>query len=391
MPPRFSRDLPDHASAIKRELVDARAVCEGLGLLDGRGSFQRQATGLTVRCPKHGGVSCSVTRGPDGTVRVRCFGCDFSGDVLHLIAAARGFDIERDFRAVLLEGARLAGLWSVVNDLEQRQVPLREGRGRAPNPPPPKPTPPPDPKPLDADTFDRLATALLEACPLDAQADVCTYLDERKMLDIARAAGWGALPEVAGQGPVLERLVEMFGAEVLEESGLARRRGDRLAFVWDGNRLVIPWRAPGVSGAVQTLQRRLVRPPKEREQKYVFPRSRRPVHPYIEACDFEDMSENAAIAIVEGAVDAVALRWLARGEGRDVVVMGIPGVKNWRSDWAAYGKGRTVYLALDADRAGNDAVEAIRRDLWEAAAIKRWRPKTGKDWADHLADVRTAA
>jgi hypothetical protein len=75
---------------------------------------QRQAAGLTVRCPKHGGVSCSVTRGQDGTVRVRCFGCGFSGDALTLIAEVHGLDPGRNFREVLRTAAELARRWDLV-------------------------------------------------------------------------------------------------------------------------------------------------------------------------------------------------------------------------------------------------------------------------------------
>lgn len=97
--------------AIRRQLVDVRALCAALGLLEGYrpGRVHR---GLLVRCPAHREQtpSCSVTLGPDGTVRVRCFGCDFSGDALTLIAAVHGLDVRADFPAVLGEAARLAGV-----------------------------------------------------------------------------------------------------------------------------------------------------------------------------------------------------------------------------------------------------------------------------------------
>jgi hypothetical protein len=63
---------------LRRELSDPPALCAALGLGVHPRDRIRQSKGLTVRCPRHGGVSCSVTRAPDGTVRVKCFGCDFA-------------------------------------------------------------------------------------------------------------------------------------------------------------------------------------------------------------------------------------------------------------------------------------------------------------------------
>lgn len=94
---------------IKRALANPRDVCAALGLID---HAKRNARGLIVRCPAHNErtPSCSVTQGPDGTIRVRCFGCGFSGDVFHLIAAVDGLDPHRDFKRVLERAVRLAGI-----------------------------------------------------------------------------------------------------------------------------------------------------------------------------------------------------------------------------------------------------------------------------------------
>lgn len=96
---------------VRLALTDARALCSALGLVDGY-KPGRVARGLLIRCPVHRErtPSCSVTAGPDGTLRVRCFACDFTGDALHLIAAAHRLDVRADFPAVLGEAARLAGV-----------------------------------------------------------------------------------------------------------------------------------------------------------------------------------------------------------------------------------------------------------------------------------------
>lgn len=110
--PRAS--LPDHAPEVRRALVDVARVCEELGI-----ERSRTERGKWT-CPRHGGGSLSVRLGRDRTIQARCFGCDFAGDVLTLIAEARGLSVSRDFREVLAAGARIGGLWAVVAELEDR-------------------------------------------------------------------------------------------------------------------------------------------------------------------------------------------------------------------------------------------------------------------------------
>ena len=95
---------------VRQALSDPRRVAELLQLQEG--SKPETSGGLLVRCPSHGesNASCSLTRGPDGTLRAKCFACDFSGDVFSVIAAVKGLDPRRDFPAVLQVGADLAGI-----------------------------------------------------------------------------------------------------------------------------------------------------------------------------------------------------------------------------------------------------------------------------------------
>ena len=60
-------------------------------------------------CPAHdeSNPSCSVTIGPDGTLRWRCFGCSAGGNALHLVAVVHGLDIKRDFPRVLRAAAEI--------------------------------------------------------------------------------------------------------------------------------------------------------------------------------------------------------------------------------------------------------------------------------------------
>lgn len=112
----------EHAEEIRRALSDPGKLCEALGLLEGS---RRQAGGMIVCCPAHGerNPSCSVTLGPDGTVRVKCFACELAGDAFALIAAAYRLDARGQFREVLEAGAEIAGLHDAAGE-------LRDGRPR---------------------------------------------------------------------------------------------------------------------------------------------------------------------------------------------------------------------------------------------------------------------
>ena len=389
----------DDARAVKDALGDPIAVCAALGLGAAPKDRQRQGGGLTVRCPGHGGVSCSVTRGADRTLRVKCFGCDLAGDVFSLIAAAHKLDARRDFAEVLRIGAELAGQWEIVERIEGRRREPHERRPPVAPAPPVAPIAEEAPK-IDADTFDRLAIALLQLCPLRAEGDVCAYLEGRKLLDLAHDAGWGALPSPDRQGAVLERLRAEVGDDAVRRSGLVYVDEEGAStfrkFVFAENRVIIPYRAPGISGIVTTIQRRMIREPLDgkREQKFVFPKGRPARFPYLDVTDLEELGDDTAIAIVEGAPDTVALRFLLRERGLNAMAMGIPGVKSWRTgeELAGYvvgmAKGRHVRIALDADKAGEEAIAPIASALHGVASkVSRFRPKNGKDWADALSEA----
>ena len=99
---------PAKATEIKAALADPERVLGLLGLLDGA---KRQAHGYLILCPWHSErtPSCSVKLASDGTIAAHCFGCGVGGDVLSLVAAARGLDTRRDFARVVELAADLAG------------------------------------------------------------------------------------------------------------------------------------------------------------------------------------------------------------------------------------------------------------------------------------------
>ena len=105
---RAETNLPPDPKAIKSALADPERVLGLLGLFDGA---KRQAHGYLIRCPWHSErtPSCSVKLASDGTIAAHCFGCGVGGDVLSLVAAARGLDTRRDFARVVEIAADLAG------------------------------------------------------------------------------------------------------------------------------------------------------------------------------------------------------------------------------------------------------------------------------------------
>lgn len=125
--------MNDHVLQIRRSITDPAWLCDRLGLLNGA---KRQTRGVLICCPAHGDrtPSCSVMIAQDGTIGVKCFGCDFSGDALSLIATVHGLDLSSDFKEVLLVSAELAGLSQVVDEINGHKP-------YAPRPLPPAPEP----------------------------------------------------------------------------------------------------------------------------------------------------------------------------------------------------------------------------------------------------------
>ena len=378
---------PLTSTEVRRALTDPRALCQRLALARGA---RRQRDGLMILCPWHEEKtpSCSVRVAPDRTIAAHCHACGASGDALSLIAAARGLDLRRDFREVLAEGARIAGLdpsgIALRPSLAKARPPASKrakSLGPLPVPGPRTGNVPAPPPAIDDATFSAISHVLLDLGRLDDSPiarDVSRYLGSRKLLDLARADRWAALPPPGDtQSAWLKLLVDVFGREALEASGLVWRRGKGIGFAHPAHRLVIPWRSP--DGAVTTLQRRRI--DRESEKKYVFPAGRPTRFPY----GIEKVRPGETLAIAEGAADVLALRWLLRRDGVDAAVVGLAGAQSWDGAYAKYAGERAI-IGLDADRTGHLAVGAIAHDLVLAGVtrLERWKPRVGKDWADTL-------
>jgi DNA primase len=225
----------------------------------------------------------------------------------------------------------------------------------------------------------------LELCPFVDEVDVTDYIAGRAMVFGAVQAGFAGLPPIAGQAALIKRLCETFHAETLALAGLVKcgdgGKPNLSRFTWPMHRLVIPWRS--LDGSVQVLQRRRL---DAGEPKYVFPGGVKPAVPFgIEA--LRRAEPERAVVFVEGAIDVVALRLLDARSGGGIVPLGIPGVSSWSADWARFAKGRDARIGFDTDVAGEDAVDAVASDLFDAGAkrVARWRPPPGaKDWAEAL-------
>jgi DNA primase len=355
-------DLP---RLIRERLDDPLELCTMLGLLE---RSKRQRGGVIVRCPVHedSSPSCSITVGPDRTVRWRCFACSASGDALTLVASVYGLDVRLDFQRVLEAAADLAGIQIERSPSGERPKPIERPR--------PAPAPATEPE-VDADTFAKVVAPLQHLGRLDGSgisASVCEYLDGRGLLAAARADGWFAVGPRSG-----EMLPDLFGVELLVRCGLTNERGQ---LKWAEHALAIPWRTP--AGVVQTIQRRHLGTC-EAAKRYVFPTGRGPAHPYgIE--HLASRSPIGPIAIVEGAMDVLAKRRLDHLGWP--IVLGSPGVSGWRAAWDELVADRVVRLAFDDDEAGNrEAVKlADRFHAARAAVVLRSTPTRGKDWADGL-------
>lgn len=375
--------MSNDAERINAALTDARRLCEDLRLLDGRfgRDWMKQAKGVKVLCPWHDekSPSCSVTCGPDGTIRVMCFGCKVTGNVFDLVATVHKLDKRGDFREVLTLAATYAGV---------------EGPSDAPSTEPyARPVicrPPPAEEPDDG-IMAAVADVLARVAPVSRAPWALDYLTARG-LDCRVARGWYALPDGRDREVIRRAIVDDIGLDAWMRSGLGsedERLGGRWSYSWHGDRVVIPWRAP--NGEVDCLQARAVDPATPAADKYKFPRGRRPRWPFGVEVIAEDFGPDTSVAVVEGAIDAVSLNLLALAAGADLVTVALPGAAAWHDRWFSVFARRPVVVALDNDKTGNERGRAVAERLRAVARrgprgpmVSMRRPSGGKDWNDVL-------
>jgi DNA primase len=316
------------------------------------------------RCPIHGGHNdeqFALTTKRGEVVLAHCFNCGFSGDALDLLGALRG---RTDFAGKLAAVTELLGMAPIPANTESFQS---------------------EPDRIDPSSYHNVVTALRDACQqFRPIRDVCLYVQQRKLLDLAPEFGLFALPDRARQPEVIAQLCKMFEAETLHKCGLINRdsrgRYNFRQLQWANHRLCIPWTGP--AGQIDVLQRRTI---DSNKPKYVFPSGIAPMHPFGVA-QLRNVPKSHPIAFVEGALDVLAMAALCRREGFGIVPLGLPGVSTWRTSWGELCSARDVYIALDNDKAGNEAFGELAVKVQQSgpAEVRLWKPECGKDWNDEL-------
>jgi DNA primase len=89
------------------------------------------------------------------------------------------------------------------------------------------------------------------------------------------------------------------------------------------------------------------------------------------------LNDNRLVWLVEGVTDALTLLT------ERMTVAGVPGACNFRAEWAAQFRDRTVILALDPDEAGQSASAFISDLLSEAGAQIQYARVEGNDINSH--------
>jgi hypothetical protein len=331
----------DHAREVRNALTDPAALCAKLGLTD---RARRQSRGLSICCPVHGerNPSCSVTTGSDGTIRVRCFGCDFTGDALTLIATRFGLSLSTDFREVLATGAELAGHHSLADE-------IRDGAARPERAPIAAPEPQPEPEYPDADEVRALWAG---SVGVNTDANASSLFVSRKIdpdaiteLDVARVIPPGLeLPRFA-----------TYGARTWRETGHTL-----ILRAWSANGALTSVRAWRVTEG--TTPKRL--PPARHKAAELVQANR---------LGWQMLAGRACplrLYIVEGEPDfAVAATTFARAEA----VLGI-GSGSWTEDFARrVPRGTEVIVSTHADEAGDRYAEHVIETLGDRCPTWRWR------------------
>ena len=348
---------------VRSTLSDPLRVCEALGLTEGA---KREASGLLVRCPAHGekNPSCSVTRGPDGTIRVRCFACDFSGDLFTLVAAVRSLDPRRDFPAVLTYAAELAG---IAPDEARPARTSDRGTGRATATPPAPPPPPDDLGPL------------WESLP-GLDPDAWDYLRGR---GLEEASEWcRGLADLGVDRPAPPPGHERVGDAPRSCGGAIRCSACRWEFARAGYALAVPLRDPG--GRIVAIQVRniLVEKGGERDNRFLA------IGPTSAGLFGEPSRITGArnVIIAEGMTDSLAAMIVCKN-AQVTAPLGIAGVNAGAALEGLPLKGKRVLLASDPDEAGDLLVTGRSEEEAQRLTKLRGKPvRAVKGLADKLRD-----
>ncbi len=346
------------AQDIRHSLTNALDLCDRLGLLV-RGGFTRQARGVIVRCPWHEErtPSCSIRTAGDGTIAARCHGCGATGDALSLIAAVHGLTMRGDdFRQILILGAELAGLHTLVHELETGHQPTER---RAP-------VPRAEPEP----ERDYPSTAEVDA--LWSATETMTAPDPKDPSNRVSVGDCGAW--ATSRGLDAETLEAMGLARALPAAGALPRWATYRGQTWreTGHRLLVP--VYDHTGAMRSV--RAIRVVDGDSPKRLPPAGHRAAG-LVMACDIalgmlRGTFTPERVLVVEGEPDC--LTWMTTRTRSPYAVIGITS-GSWTVAFAArVPAAAKVYLLTHADPAGDKYAAAITATL-PKNEIFRWTPK----------------
>jgi len=344
-------DRPDHARELRYALTDAYELCARLELLGGPGTFKRQAAGVIIRCPLHkeSSPSCSVRRGPDGTIAFKCFGCDASGDAFTLIAAVHQLSLSTDFPEVLRLAAEISGQHGILDEMGRRR--RAAGQGPAPTVPR-KPVPPPAPEPERTYPDDIQVTRLWDGAIAANDDGEAVAWCETRGLDAGSIAD-----------DDLARVVKLDGWL----PHWARYRGDaEAASTWaeSGHRLIVPMY--DVAGTRRSVRATRITPGNGHDAPKRLPPSGKKATDLVMACPIavamlRGTVRPSEVVIVEGEPDF--LTWATRRTRVTTARIGIVS-GSWSFDFAKkVPPGVKVWLRTDHDSAGDRYADELTKTL----------------------------
>lgn len=310
---------------LKHLLTDAEGLFLQLGI-----DFKKETVGYKILCPIHQEKtpSCSVRTGKDGTLAVKCFGCGFGGNILHLIAANSRLDIKKDFPKVKTIACELASKTSIQTEKISIR---REGMSA-----------------FQEESYHFFAEYLLKNYPAEKDSEAKSYLERRSLGFLAHQ--WGCLPKHPRDLALLRnQVISNIGEKAWYHSGMAYK-GEQV-ITWPKHRLLIPWITP--QGKIQALQRRSLEALVADEPKYIFPSTRFvPLVHYPFCRDWAFLKNpESPIGICEGAFDSISFEGLHKFK---IPALGIPGVNSINYSWEEFVKNRVVIIALNNDLAGKE-------------------------------------
>lgn len=348
--------MSKHPTEVRYLLTDAKQLVDALGW---GAKSKKTSEGISIRCPSHQDThpSCSITKGPDGTLRAHCFSCNWSADALGMIAIAHGLnpDVGDDFREILAIGAHIGG------DLRLEDE-IRGGQQFVGQPPrTPVPAPPPEPE-RDYPDIAEVGQLWAMAEPCDSDADAFEILRARA-IDPSVAAQRDLGRVIGGRGATLPAWATH--GRVSWHPG-----GYRLIVrVWDSNgkpRSVRAWQIAGLDGPKRV-------PPTGCKAAELVLANKAAVAILLK------QAKPGRVLICEGEPDW--LTWATRVPN-DVAVFGI-GSGSWTKEHAErVPKGSEVLILTHCDPAGDKYAEHVAKTFGDSVQVWRLNGPKGVDEND---------